>query len=208
MWKTKPAAEPHPGHVHLEDMVQDVLVTRATMGLFGVCFSSTHLIHFPCGIWLRETKNYPLVRYETISFCQFEVKYMSLLIGQRTLAAAVSLEGESISVGAGRISPHLRVVHINTDWDKRCCAKRQYKDYSYSLPSSIESYIAVLLPVIPCLLVINSKITPVSFSLTVIRWLYFCHISQSTHARVYFGIMLFSRDRITNVISSDIKMEQ
>lgn len=94
------------------------------MGLFGVCFISTHLTHFPCGIWVGEMKNYPLVRYETISFCQFEVKCMPWLFGWRTLTAAVSLEGEGISVGAGRISPHLRVVHINIDWDKRCCVKR------------------------------------------------------------------------------------
>jgi len=44
-------------------------------------------------------------------------------------------------------------------------------------------------------------------SLAVIRWLYFCHISQSIHTRVYFGIKLFSKDRRTNDISSGIKME-
>lgn len=38
------------------------------MGLFGVCNSSTHLTYFPCGIWVGEMKNYPLVRYETIFF--------------------------------------------------------------------------------------------------------------------------------------------
>lgn len=47
--------------------------------------------------------------------------------GWRTLKVAVSFEGEGISVGAGRISPHLRVDHINTDWDKRSCVKRSYR---------------------------------------------------------------------------------
>lgn len=75
-------------------------------------------------------KNYPLVRYETISSCQFEVKCMAWPFGWRTLTAAASLEGKGISVGAGRISPHLRVAHINTVWEKDAVSKDSIEDYS------------------------------------------------------------------------------
>lgn len=88
------------------------------MGLSGVCFSSTHQEHFPCGIWVGKVKIYPIVRYETISFFQFEAKCMPYSFGWRTLTDSVTIEGEGISVGAGGISAHLGVVHIGTDWEE------------------------------------------------------------------------------------------
>lgn len=70
-------------------------------------------------------KNYPLVRYETISF--FSLRLNVTLVVWVEDTNCCSLEGEGISVGPGKISPHLRTAHINTNWDKRCYIKRLYK---------------------------------------------------------------------------------
>lgn len=83
---------------------------------------------------------------------------MPYSFGWRTLTDSVILEEEGISVGAGGISGHLGVVHINTDWDKRCCVVRQEE----AIPSfRVPGYTTVMRSLMLCLLVISSKICPV-----------------------------------------------
>lgn len=41
-----------------------------------------------------------------------------------------SLEGKGISVGPGKISPHLKLTDINTNWKKDAISRDSMKDYS------------------------------------------------------------------------------
>lgn len=99
------------------------------MGLFGVCISSTHLTNFPCGVWVEEMKNYPLVRYETISFFQFEVKCMPWSFGWRTLTAA-ALKERVFQLGQERFLHTLTLLISILIGTKDAISRDNIKDYS------------------------------------------------------------------------------
>lgn len=41
-----------------------------------------------------------------------------------------SLEGKGISAGPGKISLHLKLTHINTNWEKDALSRDSIKDFS------------------------------------------------------------------------------